>query len=151
MRLSHWKGMILCAALVATQAWAGQEVGDYKGLPDDLAAAATAYDLAQYKADRPELERLLADDYTLAGSNGKNQTKAEFIADVVAPGSKTTYLAITQQVRKVWPDGAILGGMADAKGLDRGKPFTMRIRFVDIWAKRDGRWQVIFTQANKAP
>jgi len=151
MRLSHWKGMILCAALVATQAWAGQEVGDYKGLPDDLAAAATAYDLAQYKADRPELERLLADDYTLAGSNGKNQTKAEFIADVVAPGSKTTYLAITQQVRKVWPDCAVLGGMADAKGLDRGKPFTMRIRFVDIWAKRDGRWQVIFTQANKAP
>lgn len=151
MRLSHWNGVIFCAALFVTQARAGQEVGDYSGLPEDLAAAATAYDLAQYKADRSELEKLLADDYTLANSSGKNQTKAEFIADVVAPGSKTTYLAITKQVRKVWPDGAVLGGMADAKGLDRGKPFTMRIRFVDVWAKRDGRWQVIFTQANTAP
>jgi len=151
MRLWHGKWMMLCAAWLALPAWAGQEVGDYRGLPDDLAAAATAYDLAQYKANGPELERLLADDYTLAGSSGKNQSKAEFIADIVAPGSKTTYLAITKQVRKVWTDGAILGGMADAKGLDRGKPFTMRIRFVDVWAKRDGRWQVIFTQANTAP
>ena len=151
MRLSYWHGVMFCVALIATQARAGQEVGDYRGLPADLAAAATAYDLAQYNANRTELERLLADDYTLANSSGKNQTKAEFIADIVAPGSKTTYLAITQQVRKVWANGAVLGGMADAKGLDHGKPFTMRIRFVDIWAKRDGRWQVLFTQANTAP
>ncbi|PXV59037.1 protein of unknown function [Dyella jiangningensis] len=151
MRLSHWRWVMFCVALIASQARAGQEVGDYSGLPEDLAAAATAYDLAQYKADRAELERLLADDYTLANSSGKSQTKAEFIADMVAPGSKTTYLALSVQVRKVWTDGAVLGGLADAKGLDRGKPFSARIRFADVWAKRNGRWQVIFTQANIAP
>lgn len=150
MRLSRWNWAI-CAVLIAAQAQAGQEVGDYTGLPQDLAAAATAYDLAQFKSDRPELERLLADDYTLAGSSGKNQTKAEYIAGALAPGSKTTYVAITQQVRKVWPNGAVLGGMVDAKGLNLGKAFTMRARFVDVWAKRDGRWQVIFTQVNDAP
>lgn len=150
MGLSRWMGLMF-VALMAAQARAGQEVGDYRGLPGDLAVAATAYDLAQYRADRSELERLLADDYTLANSSGKNQTKTQFIDDLVAPGSKTTYLAITQQVRKAWPDGAVLGGVADAKGLDRGTPFAMRIRFVDVWAKRDGRWQVIFTQANKVP
>ncbi|WP_233840509.1 nuclear transport factor 2 family protein [Dyella sp. 2HG41-7] len=150
MRLSRWSGAI-CAALIATQVHAGQEVGDYRGLPQDLAAAATAYDLAQFKSDRAELERLLADDYVLANANGENQTKAQDIADAVAPGSKTTYVAITQQVRKVWPNGAVLGGMVDAKGFNRGKAFTMRARFVDVWAKRDGRWQVIFTQVNSAP
>lgn len=150
MRLSHWSWVIL-AASIATQAHAGQEVGDYRGLPDDLAAAATAYDLAQFKSDRAALERLLADDYTLAGTNGRNQTKADFIADSTAPGSTTTYVAITQQVSKVWSNGAVLGGMVDAKGSDRGKPFTMRARFVDVWAKRDGHWQVIFTQAHIAP
>ena len=150
MRLSLWNWAI-CAALIAAPAQAGQEVGDYAGLPQDLAAAATAYDLAQFKSNQPELKRLLADDYTLAGSNGKNQTKGEYIADAVAPGSKTTYVAITQQVRKVWPNGAVLGGMVDAKGFNHGKAYAMRARFVDIWAKRDGRWQVIFTQVNDAP
>lgn len=150
MRFSHWRWAIF-AALIATQAQAGQEVGDYRGLPQDLAAAATAYDLAQFKSDRPELERLLADDYTLANSTGENQTKAEYIADAVAPGSKTSYVAITRQVRKVWPNGAVLGGMVDAKGFNRGKAYAIRARFVDVWAKRNGRWQVIFTQVNSAP
>jgi hypothetical protein len=150
MRLRHWH-WAMCAALIAVSAQAGQEVGDYSGLPQDLAAAATAYDLAQFKSDRPELERLLADDYTLAGSNGKNQTKAESIADAVDPENKTSYVAISQQVRKVWPDGAVLGGIVDAKGVNHGKAFTMRARFVDVWARRDGQWKVIFTQANRIP
>lgn len=150
MHLARWQWAI-CAALIATTAHAGQEVGDYRGLPQDLAAAATAYDVAQFKSDRAELERLLADDYTLADSSGKNQTKAEDIAGATSPDNKTTYVAISQQVRKVWPDGAVLGGMVDAKGTSHGKPFTMRARFVDVWAKRDGQWQVIFTQINTAP
>lgn len=145
MRLSHWGGAI-CLALVAVKAQAGPELGDYRGLPASLAAAATAYDLAQFRSDRPELERLLADDYTLIGSNGETQTKAEDIAEAVSPDRKATYVAISKQVRKVWSNGAVLGGIVDAKGFDHGKPFVMRARFVDIWAKRKGRWQVIFTQ-----
>jgi hypothetical protein len=141
---------IICLALTATSARAGPEVGDYRGLPADLAAAATAYDLAQFKSNRAELERLLADDYVLFGSSGKNQTKAQYIADATAPGSRTTYVALSGQVRRVWSDGAVLGGMVDAKGLDHGKPFVMRARFIDVWAKRDGRWRVVFTQANMA-
>lgn len=136
----------MCALLIAVQAQAGQEVGDYRGLPRDLAAAATAYDLAQIRSDRSELARLLADDYTLAGSNGRNETKAESIADAMAPGRKTTYVAISKQVRKAWSSGAVLGGIVDARGLDHGRAFVMRARFVDVWAKRNGRWQVIFTQ-----
>jgi hypothetical protein len=151
MRQLHWNGVI-CAALImlSAQIQAGQEVGDYRGLPQDLAAAATAYDVAQLKSDRAELERWLADDYILAGTNGKNQTKAEDIASATDPDVKTTYVAISQQVRKVWPNGAVLGGMVDAKGTSHGKPFAMHARFVDVWAKRDGKWQVIFTQIHNA-
>jgi hypothetical protein len=138
----------LSLALAAVSAHAGPEVGDYRGLPTDLAAAATAYDLAQFRSNRAELERLLADDYVLFGSSGKTQTKAQYIADATAPGSRTSYVALSQQVRRMWVDGAALGGMVDAKGVIRGKPFTMRARFVDVWAKRDGRWRVVFTQAN---
>lgn len=149
MHLARWQWAV-CATLLVSAAHAGQEVGDYRGLPQDLAAAATAYDLAQFKADRAELERLLADDYTLAGSDGKNQGKAEDIANATSPDNKTSYVAISQQVRKVWPEGAVLGGMVDARGTNHGKAFSMRARFVDVWAKRNGQWQVIFTQIHAA-
>ena len=145
MRLSPWYAAAL-AAVVATSAYAGAQVGDYSGLPKDLAEAATAYDLAQFKADRKELERVLADDYTLAGTSGKNQTKAEFIAEQTAPGNQTISVDIHDQVSKVWGDGAVLAGLVDARGESHGKTFTFRGRFVDVWAKRNGRWQVVFTQ-----
>ena len=140
---------IIVVVLIALPVHAEQGVGDYRGLPTDLAAAATAYDIAQMKSDRSGLERLLADDYTLANINGRNESKTESIADSVVPGNKTTYVAIRRQVRKAWSNGAVLGGMVDAKGIDHGKPYTMRARFVDVWAKRDGQWQVIFTQIHR--
>lgn len=145
--IGYW---VVGAALMVPPGQTGSEVGDYRGLPADLAAAATAYDLAQFKSDRGELARLLADDYTLIDPNGKNLTKTEDIADASAPGSKTLSVAISQQVRKVWPDGAVLGGIVDARKLDRDKTLTIRVRFVDVWAKRNGHWQVIFTQVNYA-
>ena len=134
--------------LAAAPGPSGPQGADYRGLPRDLAAAATAYDLAQFKANRAELDRLLADDYILAGSSGKNQTKAQYIAEATAPGSRTTYVLLSLSVRRVWSDGAVLGGMVDGKGFDRGKPISVHARFVDVWAKRDGRWRVVFTQAN---
>jgi len=150
MRAASWI-WIVAGALIMAPAHAEQGVGDYRGLPADLAAAATAYDIAQMKSDRAGLERYLADDYTLANTDGRNQDKADSIAGSMAPDRKTTYVAISQQVRKVWSDGAVLGGMVDAKGVDHGKPFAMRARFVDVWAKRGGGWQVIFTQIHNAP
>jgi len=127
-----------------------QGVGDYRGLPADLAAAATAYDITQMKSDRAGLEGYLADDYTLANMSGRNRNKAEAITDSIVPDNKTTSVAITQQVRKAWPDGAVLAGMVDAKGIDRGKPYAMRARFVDVRARHADQWQVIFTQIDRA-
>lgn len=133
MRLSGWCGAI-CAALIATQVHAGSEVGDYRGLPADLAAAATAYDIAQFKSDRSELERLLADDYTVVDQTGGSQTKAQDIANALAPGRKTTYVAITKQVLRAWRNGAALGGWVEARG-----PTTARHSCIEVSSPTSGR------------
>lgn len=33
----------------------------------------------------------------------------------------------------------------------RGKPFDVMLRFSDVWAKRHGVWQVIYTHASRPP
>ncbi|HKT27071.1 hypothetical protein [Dyella sp.] len=53
-------------------------------------------------------------------------------------------------MRKIWPNSAVLGGMVDAKGTSHGKSFVLHARFVDVGTKRDGKWQVIFTQIRNA-
>jgi len=120
-------------------------------LPPDLAAAAKAYDRAQMTNDRAELERLLASDYRLFNSSGQAQDKASFIADSTAPGFHMEPFHVEEPLEKVMGDTALLGGVATLKGVDGGKPFTARLRFMDVWAKRGGKWQVIFTQATRVP
>ena len=134
----------LAAVLVAVPALAAP-------LPADLAQAAHDYDQAQIHSDKAELTRLLADDYVLQNSGGQVQDKASFIADSVAPGFHLEPFTVEQPIERLLGDTALLGGVATLQGVSGGKPFTARLRFVDVWAKRHGRWQVVLTQATRAP
>jgi ketosteroid isomerase-like protein len=118
-------------------------------LPADLAKAVKEYDEAQIHADKAALQRLVADDYTLVNSSGRIQSKAELIADYTAPGYKIEPFEIQQPVEKVWSDGAVMGGVVDLRGTEGGKPFAVKLRFADIWAKRNGKWQVIYTHVSR--
>jgi hypothetical protein len=118
-------------------------------LPSDLATAVKAYDEAQVHGDRAELERLLADDYTLISSSGQIQNKAQLISDFTAPGYKLEPFVVKDPIEKVWSTGAVMGGVATLRGIDGGKRFEATLRFADIWAKRNGRWQVIYTHVSR--
>jgi len=128
---------------------AAQPMPSYPGIPADLAKAAAEFDLAQVKGDGEALKRLLADDYLLVNSQDKREDKAQFIADYTTKGFTMEPFAIDDQVILVWSDGAVLGGAVTVKGLSEGKPYSVRIRFSDIWAKRGGKWQVIYAHANR--
>jgi hypothetical protein len=120
-------------------------------LPADLAKAAHDYDQAQVTSNKAELQRLLADDYVLHNSGGQVQDKASFIADQVAPGYKLEPFTVDEKVEKLMGDAAILGGVARAKGTAGGEAFDVKLRFMDVWQKRDGAWKVVFSQATRVP
>ena len=120
------------------------------GLPPDLAQAAKQYDQAQMHNDGPALQRLLADDYTLVDSRGEVETKAQFIADSTAPDFHLDPYVVREPIERVWKDGAVLGGAVTLSGTDGGKPFKAELRFADIWARRNGHWQVVYTGVTRA-
>ena len=120
-------------------------------LPADLAKAAHDYDQAQVSSNRAELERLIADDYVLHNSGGQRQDKTSFIADQIAPGYKLEPFEVTEKVEKVMGDAAILGGVARAKETSGGEPYDVKLRFIDVWAKRGGKWVVVMSQATRVP
>jgi ketosteroid isomerase-like protein len=139
--------MMVALAALALQA---AEMPRYPDLPPDLAAAAMAFDKAQVEGDGPALMRLLADDYLLVNSQGQTESKADFIRDYTAKGFSFAPFTIQKPVEQVWATGAVLGGVVDAHGTSDGKPYSIRMRFADVWAKRNGQWQVIYTQARRA-
>jgi ketosteroid isomerase-like protein len=120
-------------------------------LPADLARAAHDYDEAQVKSDKVALERLIAPDYRLQNSSGAVQDKRSFIADQVAPGYRLDPFKIEEPFETVMGDTALLGGVATITGTSEGQAYKVRLRFVDVWQKRGGRWMVVFSQATRAP
>ena len=136
----------LIAALIVCSPLA---TGFASELPADLAKAVHDYDEAQVQGNRAELERLVADDYTLVNGAGEVQDKSGLIADYTTPGYKIEPFEILEPVEKVWNDGAAMGGLVHLEGVSGGKPFAVSLRFVDVWAKRDGRWQVIYSHVSR--
>lgn len=116
-------------------------------LPPALAEAERAYELAQIAGDRAALERLLAPDYQLLNSDGRIESRQSLIDSWAAEGFEPEPVEVRDPIAHVWHDGAVLGGRVTLRGLDRGTPFSVELRYIDVWRLRDGRWQVILGQA----
>lgn len=120
-------------------------------LPPDLAQAVADYDRAQFDNDVATLSRLVDEDYLLVNSNASVEDKRQFLADFHLPGFKIEPYTIEQPVRKIWGDGAVIGGLVNLHWTQDGKQHTRRLRVAYVWAKRDGRWLATYAQVTRIP
>ena len=137
---------ILLAALLAGPAAA--QADDNQA----VRAAAQAFDDAQQHGDRAVLERMLAPDFLLVRGSGRIGDRRDFIAGFTDPKSHLEPFDIGDRLfLRVAPDVAIVGGEAHVRGTDDGKPFAEHFRYADTFARRDGRWLVVYTQVTPLP
>jgi ketosteroid isomerase-like protein len=105
-----------------------------------------------YKSgDTKALDSILDDGIVLVNDDGSVQSKAEFLASVKAAGPQTN--AQQQQVAPeslhvhVFGAVAIATGVMRVKGVEAGKSYTRRERFVDTWLYKGGNWVCVGTDA----
>jgi hypothetical protein len=120
---------------------------------EELRALARQADEAQVHGDRASLERLVADDFAMVGGSGARGDKAHLIDLFTDPQvTLDPYEPSEAFLIPLGDNAAILGGRVTFKGLDHGKPYSQTFRYADTWLKRNGRWQVVYTQVtNIAP
>jgi hypothetical protein len=108
---------------------------------------------AGLRGDTAVLERILADDF-IGNSPTGVATKAQNIAEAKtnAPNiTNATYVADEYTVRFLDPNTAVMTHHAVEKGLNKGKEYNDQHRSIHVWVKRDGRWQVVASQATPIP
>jgi hypothetical protein len=115
----------------------------------DVHAAAERYEEAQIDGDATALQELIADDYVLVGSDGARSNKAELIGFWTAEGFDPAPVAVTEPVEHVWTNGAALGGTVTLSWMQDNAPVNVTIRYVDVWALRDGEWRVVYGQTTR--
>ena len=116
-----------------------------------IVALEQLWNQAYKTGDTKALESILDDAIVLINDDGSVQTKAEFLASVKSAAPQTS-----SQQQQVEPDSfrvhvhgnvAIATGVMRVKGVEAGKPYTRRERFVDTWLLKKGSWVCVGTDA----
>lgn len=119
---------------------------------DDMGTVAyldLEWNIADKAADKAWFERNLAGDYIGVGSrNGELQDKKAAVADVGK--YKVTQADTTDLQVQVDGDAARVSGIYHYAGTDdKGQAFNRKVRYIDTWIRRDGRWQVWSSQGTE--
>lgn len=106
---------------------------------------------AIHQADWVALDQLSADDLTYTHMSGMIQNKPEYMQDMRE--KPRTYRRSDLRVR-LFGDVAVMNGMLDVdmRASADGTPARrLHGRTVQVWALRDGRWQMVAFQATAVP
>lgn len=98
--------------------------------------------------DRSFIEQTLADDWSVTDLTGQVLTKAEVLKEVFGSGSRQI---VSMQIDDInirpFGDWAIVTGRTNAAGEYHGEVAKVALRFTDVFAYRNGRWQIVASQA----
>jgi ketosteroid isomerase-like protein len=102
--------------------------------------------------DTKALDLLLADSFVSIDIDGSVQTKAEFLASLKSSDYQVPAQAVTEQSKvDVYGDSAVVVGIYRSHGVNKGKAFTRRERFVDTWVNISHTWKCVASVAVLIP
>lgn len=99
------------------------------------------------KKDKAWFESNFAMDFSSVDSvTGALLNRTQDIAGATSASLTVDAAETTDMSIRVDGDRAIVNGVFRMKGRDSDGPFDRRMRYTDVWVKRDGRWQAWSSQ-----
>ncbi len=115
---------------------------------DAVMRAEKSWKAAVLSGDRNALQKLMAEDLSYTHSSAKTQTKEEFIQD--ATGGSTVYKSIEFEGTKLRQYGNVVV-VTQSAVIVTVQTGTSHLYLTEVWAQKDGRWQMASRQATKLP
>lgn len=134
----------LALALVLT----GSAVAQDNSVESRIIAIEKAWNQAYKFRDKRALGTILHDSIVLVNDDGSLQSKAVFLGSVDAAKPSDQQQAEPESISvHVFGDVAIATGIFREKGVENGKPYVRRNRFVDTWVNRNDAWVCVAASA----
>jgi ketosteroid isomerase-like protein len=139
--------MLICAA----SGWGLAQSDTDSATKTKIVALEQLWNQAYKSGDIKALDSILDDAIVLVNDDGSVQNKAEFLASVKSstpqPSAQQQQVAPESFNVHVFGNVAIASGVMRVKGVENGKPYTRRERFVDTWLLKRGSWVCVGTDA----
>ena len=141
------KSALWIAVMFAASMLAGAQENSNASVEGKIVALEKLWNQAYKSGDTKALDAILDDSIVLINDDGSQQTKKEFLASVKAANAQEQQVAPELLKVNVHGDVAIASGVLRVKGLEGGKAYTRRERFVDTWLHKGETWVCIATDA----
>ena len=139
--------LALCIACWLTTAAAQLPVAPEKEIRDLEARRFHAME----KADVVTLEGILSDDLIYTHADGKSQSKFDVLGTLGSSEMKYESIIPYDTRVHIYRDTAIVAGRASIKIKALGEEESFDICYLDVYAKQEGRWQMVAWQSSRLP
>lgn len=136
--------LLLSAFGCASTAPSSQEQGP--ALVAALTRQADAWDAAIVRKDLPAIAANMSADFRQIRGDGSVVDRDTFLGNITSPDLVIDPYLVEELEVRVHGDVALLSGRTRMSGRFAGEPFTSHYRYVDVYVRRDGRWQVCSVQ-----
>jgi len=99
--------------------------------------------------DQKGLESIAHEKLTYGHSNGKVESREEFVHTLVSGRSDFTRIDLKDQKVIVTGNTAVVRHTLEAETFDGGVPGKIRLHIVLVWAKEKNTWKLLARQAVK--
>ena len=141
------KFSVLCLMLAVSALAAPAQEESGSAVQSKIVALEKVWNQAYKMGDRRSLDALLDDQVILINDDGSMQTKSEFLATVKPQSSHQEQVEPVSISVHVFGPTAIATGVLRTKGVEAGKPFVHRERFIDTWVHKGEHWVCVGTNA----
>jgi len=142
MKTGAYIVILACASVFAR----GQDIGD-SAARSNILALEYAWDQAQERGDIKALSAIFDNSLTFVDYDGKILTKTEYLARVRSDSSHLQQIVTESMSVQVMGNIAIVVGTYRAKGVENGKAYLRRRRFIDTWLLMGGKWICVAAEA----
>ena len=141
------KLQLYAAALLATAALPGSAQNSSSDEAGRVLGLETAWNHAIEGKDTKALDQLLASSFVAVEIDGSVSSKSEFLAGIKAPEYQPSQ-AVNEQINaQVYGNAAVVVGIFRVNGVEKGKPYVHRERFIDTWIRQNQSWQCVASSA----
>jgi ketosteroid isomerase-like protein len=106
---------------------------------------------AMAKKDIATLNALISDDLVYTHSTARLDTKQSLIGNMEAGSTVYTSVVPSDVKAQDLGDTVVLTGSCRISVISQGRPNSFGVRFTDVYANRDGQWQMVAWQSTRLP
>jgi ketosteroid isomerase-like protein len=112
----------------------------------ELIAAEQSFNNALLRADWRTIDQLYADDLVFTNADGSVTHKSDTVASIRSDDLKFESIEMSDVRVQDFGDVGVVTGKLVEKGRYKTTDLGGSYRFTDVWAKRNGRWQLVAGQ-----